>query len=102
MRSTFAPTLQKSLSTSSAPSNHVSTGWNAPTHNLPTCSEYLLELRLDSKPWFLINTSKKFFSFLAQVAMKGGLAQLEIRNNHWGKASMELLFGGAKMLVRGS
>lgn len=58
--------------------------WNTlHNHNLPKCSEYLFQIDRDSKSWFLINSSKQFFSFLKEVAMKEGLTQIEIRNNHW-------------------
>mmetsp|Transcript_29023 Transcript_29023/g.49474 ORF Transcript_29023/g.49474 Transcript_29023/m.49474 type:complete len:416 (-) Transcript_29023:142-1389(-) len=71
---TYTPTLQKGLATTSS-LTQCSTGWNVADqdHNLPKCSEYLFELPLDSKPWFLINSSNKFFSFLREMAMKEGL-----------------------------
>ena len=70
------PTCQVSASSGSKK-------WNTLHHNLPKCSEYLFQIDRDSKSWFLINSSKQFFSFLKEVAMKEGLTQIEIRNNHW-------------------
>ena len=70
--------------------------WNKSVeHNLPKCSEYLFELDRDSKPWFLIK-SKPFFSFFQEVAMKEGLAQIEIRNDHWGEGEYGIAIRGNK------
>ena len=94
---TYAPALQKGLATT-ASLTQLSTGWNMADrdHNLPKCSEYLFELPLDSKPWFLINSSNEFFSFLREMAMKEVLAQIEIRNNHWGKGEYGIAVRGSK------
>ncbi len=93
----YTPTLQKDLpSTASASITQGSTGWNVGNDNLPKCAEYLFELPLDSKPWFLVNASKHFFRFLRELAMKEGLAQIEIRNNHWGEGEYGIAVRGSK------
>lgn len=91
----YAPVLQKGPA-SKASISQSSSGWNVADHNLPRCAEYLFELPLDSKPWFLINSSSKFFLFLREVAMKEGLAQIEIRNNHWGEGEYGIAVRGSK------
>lgn len=69
--------------------------WNISV-GLPKCSEYLFEMSRDSKPWFLINSSRDFFSFLQEVALKEGLTQIEIRNNHWGDGEFGIAIRGHK------
>ncbi|KAL7533872.1 hypothetical protein ACHAXR_005501 [Thalassiosira sp. AJA248-18] len=88
------PNLQENHSISKASACETKK-WNTPSnHNLPLCSEYLFELSMDSKPWFLINSSRNFFSFLREEALKEGLTQIEIRNNQWGKGEYGIAIRG--------
>jgi hypothetical protein len=95
----YAPTLQKDLSTTASITHgftHGSPRWNVGEDYLPKCSEYLFELPLDSRPWFLVNASENFFSFLREMAMKEGLAQIEIRNNPWGEGEYGIAVRGSR------
>ena len=92
----YTPELKSQSSTAPIIHDHHSKSWNAADHNLPKCSEYLIELPLDCKAWFLVNASDKFFSFLREVAMKEGLAQIEIRNNRWGEGEYGIAVRGSK------
>lgn len=92
----YIPGLQKDLALKTSISQ-ASPRWNVDGHKLlPKYSEYLFEIPLDSKSWFLINSSDKFFHFLQDITMREGLAQIEIRNNHWGEGAYGIAVRGSK------
>lgn len=75
--------------------------WIAPINTVsePLNSECLLPLSRESISWFLINSSRDFFEFLQQEAIREGLCRIEIRNNHWGDGEFGLAIRGSRLAI---